>query len=55
MMVDSMEGKLTFKSSVRTSTGSLFLSECYWDGEHELPARDAAVTTVALRCQRGEG
>jgi len=47
MMVDSMEGKLTFKSSVRSSTGSLFLSECNWDVEHELPVRGAAVTTVA--------
>lgn len=55
MIVDSMEGKLTFKSSARSSTGSLFSSECYWDGEHQLPARDAAVTTVALCCQTGEG
>ena len=55
MMVDSMEGKLTFQSSIRSSTGSLSLSEHCWDGEHELPARDAAVTTAALCCPTREG
>lgn len=35
--MDSMDRKLTFKPSLRSSTDSLFLSEWYWDGEHELP------------------
>lgn len=52
MMVDSVEGKVTFKSSVRDQV--FFLSEHYQNGEHEHPARVAAVATVALCCQPRE-
>lgn len=55
MVVDSAEWKLKSKSSTGSSSGSLFFPEHmqYWDGEQELPARDAAVTTAALCCQTG--
>lgn len=56
MTVGSVEGNPTFKSSISSSSDSfLVLSECCWDREHELAVRDAAVTTVALCCQPGEG
>lgn len=45
MMADSVEGSLTFKSSISHGSDSFFLSECSWDREHELAVRDVAVTT----------